>query len=218
MPSLPVLKLSKRKTLTCKVCFNKANESTLYNVISDYPLCDECLSKLQPIWKKEKIDGIKHLFIYEYDDEIRDLIYKYKACGDLELKDVFVSRYKRYLKALYSGYLIVPAPSSMESDELRGFNHVEEIFKSCGFKITKCINKKCDFKQSSLSAKERSEVANKLEIVFGEKLRHKKVLLVDDIYTTGSTIKAMINLVKPYNPRRIKVLTVSKTKDRSSDS
>ncbi len=218
MPSLPVSKPSKRKTLTCKVCFNKASESSLYNIISDYPLCDECLSKLQPIWKRETIDGYKHLFIYEYDDEIRELIYKYKACGDFELKDVFISRYKRYLKSLYSGYVIVPAPSSMESDELRGFNHVEEIFKSCGFKITKCILKKYDFKQSSLSQKERQEVSNKLEIVCGEQLRHKKVLLVDDIYTTGSTIKAMINLVNAFNPRRIKVLTVSKTRDRSSDS
>ncbi|MCD8209574.1 MAG: hypothetical protein LUC31_02005 [Coprobacillus sp.] len=217
MPSSPASKESKRRTLTCKVCFNKANEFTLYNIVSNFPLCDECLNKLKPTWHKEKINGYPALFIYEYDDAIRELIYKFKGCGDYELKDVFIRRYKWYLRSLYSGYLIVPAPSSDESNQERGFNHVEEIFKSCGFKLTKCVRKKYNFKQSSLSAKDRQGVKDKLEVVNGSQVTGKKILVVDDIYTTGSTIKAMINLLETYHPRKIKIFVISRTKSRENE-
>ena len=50
----------------------------------------------------------------------------------------------------------------------------------------------------------------KLEVV---DLTGKKILLVDDVYTTGSTIKAMINLVKEKGAKKIKVLLMSKTID-----
>ena len=46
-----------------------------------------------------------------------------------------------------------------------------------------------------------------------EMVKNKKVLLVDDIHTTGSTIQACIDLIQPGHPKDIKVLVVAKTKD-----
>ena len=39
----------------------------------------------------------------------------------------------------------------------------------------------------------------------------KKVLLVDDVFTTGSTVRACLNLLKKEKPRKLAVLTMSKT-------
>ena len=46
--------------------------------------------------------------------------------------------------------------------------------------------------------------------------RHnKKVLIVDDVCTTGSTIKAMIKLLNSKKPKQIKVLVLSHTKEKN---
>ncbi|MCD8195017.1 MAG: hypothetical protein LUD22_01790 [Coprobacillus sp.] len=201
----------KTKTRTCKICFQPVNETNLYNILNATPLCHTCLKQFNPVFKKGKIDSYKFEYIYNYDDFIKDLLYKFKGCYDYELKDVFLGRFKWYLRIRYFGYNLVPAPSSEEKNEERGFNHVEEMFSCLKLKYIKCIKKKYDFKQSDLTKSERMQVKDKFEVIDGSSVKGKKILIVDDIFTTGSTIRAMIDLLKPYHPRKIKVLTMAKT-------
>ena len=107
---------------------------------------------------------------------------------------------------------MIPAPSYAKNDEERGFNHVEEIFSVLNLKMMKCIHKIKQVKQADLTTKEREEIGNVLQIDNVD-LRKKKILLVDDVFTTGSTIKAMIKLVKEKGAKKIKVLLMSKTID-----
>ena len=107
---------------------------------------------------------------------------------------------------------MIPAPSSKESDAERGFNHVEEMFKNLKLRMVKCIHKTKGVKQADLTTKERGKIGENLTIDDID-LRRKKILLVDDVYTTGSTIKAMIKLVKEKGAKNIKVLLMSKTID-----
>ena len=100
----------------------------------------------------------------------------------------------------------------MKSDKERGFNHVEEIFSVLKLKILKCIHKTKQVKQADLTTKEREKIGKVLRIDDVD-LKHKKVLLVDDVFTTGSTIKSMIKLVKEKGAKNIKVLLMSKTID-----
>ena len=44
-----------------------------------------------------------------------------------------------------------------------------------------------------------------------------KVLIVDDVYTSGSTINAMIKLVKKAHPKSIKILILSKQLHNQED-
>jgi len=107
---------------------------------------------------------------------------------------------------------MVPAPSYPKNDEERGFNHVEEIFSNLNLKMTKIIHKIKQVKQADLTTKEREQIRSVLEIDDVD-LRGKKILLVDDVFTTGSTIKAMIQLVREKGAKNIKVLLMSKTID-----
>ena len=86
------------------------------------------------------------------------------------------------------------------------------MFKPLKLKIEPCIKKTSNVKQSDLSADQRKDIKNHLAINDVD-LSKKKVLIVDDVYTTGSTIKAMIDLVKNKHPKKIKVLVMSKTKN-----
>lgn len=143
---------------------------------------------------------------------MQEVLYQFKGCGDYELYSVFLEYYLPYLNYKFKGYEIIPAPSSKKNDEERGFNHVEEIFKNMHLKINKCIHKTKQVKQADLTTKQREKIGNYL-VIDDVDLRHKKILLVDDVYTTGSTIKSMIELVREKGAKKIKVLLVSKTID-----
>ena len=107
---------------------------------------------------------------------------------------------------------MVPAPSYEKSDQERGFNHVEEMFKILKLNTMKIVHKIKEVKQADLSSKNREKIKDVLRIDDVD-LRDKKILIVDDVFTTGSTIKAMINLVKEKGAKTIKVLLMSKTID-----
>ena len=111
------------------------------------------------------------------------------------------------------GYVIVPIPSSKVDDEKRGFNHVVEIFKSLGLPMYMVIEKNSREKQSSKNKKDRLNVESILVTKNIESLKGKKVLIVDDIYTTGATMFKTIELVKQGKPKKIKVLVIAKTID-----
>ena len=178
-------------------------------------ICEECFAKFAPKFIHFRIEKIDGLAIYEYDQTIKDLLFTFKGCYDIELKDVFFDRFIWYLKLKYKGYVIVPLPSYYLDDERRGFNHVKEIYSRLGLKIENVLKKVKNVKQASLNREERSKAYENFKIEQPELLQNQKVLIVDDVYTTGSSVKAAIELVKQGNPKKISVLVVSKNKDTS---
>ena len=112
----------------------------------------------------------------------------------------------------FAGYKIIPVPSYEEDDKRRGFNHVIEAFKKLGLEVLPIITKTAHHKQADLSAKKRNEISKYLVLNNKNSLDKYKVLIVDDIYTTGATMKAAINLVERLNPKAIKILVLAKTR------
>ena len=175
-------------------------------------ICHKCFLKFKPKLTPFIINNIHGYYIYNYDEEVQKNLYQFKGCFDIELAGVFLDYFRHFLFLKYFGYVLVPAPSAKEADEERGFNHVIEIFKTLKLKMLPCVHKTTNIKQSDLSASERANIKNHL-IIDDVDLTKKKILIVDDVYTTGSTVKAMIELIKSKNPKRIKVLVMSKTID-----
>ena len=158
-----------------------------------------------------KVDRYQALSIYDYNEFVRKLIYQFKGCYDYELYDVFLDGFYSALKIRYSGYQIIPIPSYQDEDEERGFNHVVEIFNKMGLNMQNILVKTEKHKQATSSFSSRQEVYKFLELKEKPDLTGKAVLLVDDVYTTGATMKAAITLIEKLNPKVIKVLVVAKT-------
>ena len=204
---------SEAKTRNCKICFEPIEEDSFHSLFyKEDCICYKCFSKFKPKLKHFKIDNVDGYYIYNYDEEVQNHLYQFKGCFDYELYGVFLEYFRHFLRFKYCMYSIIPAPSSQEADEERGFNHVVEMFKPLKLKMIYCIHKTQNIKQSSLSALERKNV-KKIMTIDDVDLRNKRVLIVDDVFTTGSTVKAMIDLIKTKNPKKIKVLVMSKTKD-----
>lgn len=197
-------------TTYCKVCFKKISNISIHNIIHNNLICKECLKLMDPKFYYFKIDGIKSIAIYEYNQKIKELLYQFKGCMDYELKDVFLYYYSNFFKMIFHNFYIICAPSYKEHDIKRGFNHVKEIFSSLNLEYIECLKKTKDVKQANLSLEKRNEIYKYIEIDESINLEGKNILLVDDVYTSGSTIKACLNLIKRKNPSKIRIFLMSR--------
>lgn len=173
-------------------------------------VCDKCYESFTPKFKTFKLDGISAMYIYDYDETIKSCLYQLKGCYDYELAPVFLAPFVHELRLKYLDYYMVCAPSSVEDDEHRGFNHVEEIFKVLRLKNLQILAKNQKYKQSDQKRSDRKNIKNIITYKQKMSLANKKILLVDDVFTTGSTLKACLELVKKLKPKKIKILLISK--------
>ena len=198
-------------TRICKLCFKDIKGVNLFNLVHpETCICRTCFKDIVGRFIPFRVSGYKALAVYHYDEKIQSLIYQLKGCFDIEIVDVFLSRYKDELNLMFHNYVMIPVPSYYKDDLKREFNHVVEIFKTLKLPMLKILRKTKGVKQANSTSKQRKDISKYLTIKNSD-LSGKKVLIVDDVYTTGSTMKAAIKLVEKLHPKTIKVLVISKT-------
>lgn len=190
----------------CLVC-DQIIEDNFSSIFGDeISLCYSCFDKLEIRNSSFEVLGVKGIILYKYNEFFKDVLFRYKACYDYILKDAFLSYKKEFLKRKYKGYSIVLAPSNKEDEIKRGFNHLEEIFKVLQLPIIKCVKKNKKWKQSDKKKEEREKIQDIIKIDKTLLKGVKKVLVVDDILTTGSTIKAIVSQLPTNIDKKILVL------------
>lgn len=122
-------------------------------------------------------------------------------------------------KILKSYDIIIPVPIHKKRRKERGYNQTELIAKEISKNILSLkyldilIKEKNTVAQSTLDKKER---LNNLKNVYRiknmnvNKLENKKVLIFDDVYTTGTTANECARVIKVLNPGTIGILTIAK--------
>lgn len=192
------------KCLYCDKCIDKYSLYSLF--VEEDMLCINCRKAIKYNHKKFKIDGIEVETFYEYKSLYKQLLLQYKECYDEALKDVFLYKIKDYIKIKYFGYRILYAKSSINKTKERGFNHLEKIFESLNMKKVDGLKMISDLNQQNKNLNERLRMEDNFSYE-GEML--DKVLIVDDVITTGSTIKGIYKAIRPY-ARKIRVLVLAK--------
>ena len=164
-----------------------------------------------PLFCKFSVLNISCLSIYKYDDDIKTFLYQLKGCYDIELAPIFLERFAKELHYRYHDFYLVPAPSFYEDNLKREFKHVEEIFKPLNLPFLSIVEKIAPYKQADHNKSQRKDIGHYLKLKSDDKLYGKNILIVDDVFTTGSTVKAIIRLIKELEPKKIEVLVMSKT-------
>ena len=110
----------------------------------------------------------------------------------------------------FSGFLLLSVPLEKRKLKQRGFNQAEEIAKELSSflkipLISDCLIKiKETFPQVELSTEAREENIKGVFLVKNtEKIRGRKVFLVDDVYTTGSTMEEGTRVLKEFGAKEV---------------
>lgn len=126
--------------------------------------------------------------LFHYNEFLKETIAKYKYRGDYAIASAFSSYIKVALAKLEFD-LLVPVPLSSERLYERGFNQAEALAECAGFSCNDILARVHSEKQSKKSRKERMTITKIFQVKSPDFVTGKNILLLDDIYTTGSTIR-----------------------------
>lgn len=184
------------KNLRCLYCDKKINKYTLYTLFleEDY-LCIECRKKLNLNLHSFYLDDLKVTSLYNYDSLFKTLLLQYKECYDEALAPIFLYKVDMLIRLKYLGYKVLYVPSSINKLNKRGFDHLKLIFDSLEFKEVKGLKKKEELYQANKNITQREKMIDNFYYE-GDKLN--KVLIVDDVCTTGSSLKGVYKAIKEH--------------------
>lgn len=188
-------------------------------------LCPQCKIKLKEITKaniiKVKNKNFTYLaYLFKYDGIIREKILKYKFKDSAYLYKTFseiIIKNKKMCGFIKKYDIIIPVPIHKKRYKERGYNQSEllakEIAKILEIPMEKhvLIKELNNTPQSKLSKQERKNNAiGVYKTINNQKIINKKVILIDDIYTTGSTANECSKMLKQAGASEIAVLTIAK--------
>ncbi|WP_282141045.1 ComF family protein [Cytobacillus oceanisediminis] len=137
----------------------------------------------------------KNHSIFSYDDFLKETIARYKFRGDYILAKAFSPYIKKWLQPCQFDF-IIPIPLSPERLYDRGFNQSEALIREAGFPSADLIKRTHSEKQSKKSRYERIHIQQVFELRSNINVEKKRILLADDIYTTGSTLYHAARMLK----------------------
>ena len=83
--------------------------------------------------------------------------------------------------------------------------------------MRKLIVKTKGIKQANSSFEKRKDIGKYMLLNEATDLSKTRILLVDDVYTTGSTMKAAVRLIEKLHPKDIKILVMSKVENKADN-
>lgn len=203
-------------------------------------ICDDCISKIDYPdhllcirCQKPSLGGFTHprcqnplgierlIFSVSYQGPVRKIIsgLKYKNLTPLTslMTNLITEDFNFRGITLPQDFLLIPVPLHWFKERERGFNQAEALAKALGEKLDLKVRRnllsrtKYTDSQTGLSKKKRREnVRGAFKVVDKKKVKGQKIILIDDVCTTGATLEACCQILKRNGARAIWALTFAK--------
>jgi len=170
-------------------------------------LCTDCLR-----WQQadEWCDVLtKNRSVYVYDEWMKDVVTRWKFRGDYALVEAFRADFCReFFRHFSSDVVLVPIPLSRERLYERGFNQARALAELLSLPIADVLERIDSEKQSQKTRLERLRTVQ-FRLRTGE-WRCDQCVLIDDLYTTGSTVYHAARLLKQAGMRDVSSFTLAR--------
>ncbi len=189
-------------------------------------ICHKCRTEIPLVSKStEGLDGIDEwTALWVYDGIVRDAILRYKFKRMRSYGKSFSKLLAQKIEQDFgrSFDVIVYVPVRFSRNVERSYDQVQVIAKSMakhfGMKPYKAIRKiRRTATQSTLKGSEERErnVKDAYRVIDPELVDGKRVLLLDDIITTGSTVKECAKILRAAGAKKVLCAAVAVTQGRN---
>lgn len=194
------------------------------------PLCEICgrpLAELEAAYHKDGVcyDCVrwkdsswanvlyKNRSLYHYNTFLKEVMARYKFRGDAVIAEGFGFELKRLYDQEFKGKIIVPIPLSKERLYQRGFNQALLLATQLETPICEALHRPVhELKQSKKSREQRvrqkEPVFQASEMI--SEIKGEEVVIIDDIYTTGATIRQAASVLKAGGAASASSLTLAR--------
>lgn len=213
-----------KKRHFCVLCRKYKNEGNMHIVYKNIGVCKKCYSEIETTKDKTfEARGPVSILLAPYINagKIKEAVKHFKFLGQRMyghlFGDMIYEEFSQY--DWLTGYdFIVPVPLHEKRLLERGYNQSEIIADSLASNLDLPVYKDVLFrirntkKQSKLKGLARKENVEGAFFAYGEELKGKRVILIDDIYTAGETAMACAEALKSAGAEEVAVITFLKTK------
>lgn len=176
-------------------------------------MCQDCLKMRHR--QEMSYDQGRALWVYEGAAKASVMDFKYNGMKS------FVDFYADEVVKMYGGWIrkknpqvLVPIPLHARKRRMRGFNQAEQLAKAIGERMGISMRsdilyrKRWTAPQKGVSGMERRHNLTKSMAIRQLPPEFKCVMLIDDIYTTGSTMEACARILKKNGVEEVYFLTL----------
>jgi competence protein ComFC len=172
--------------------------------------CYDCIR-----WEKdEEWKGVllQNRSLYVYNNSLKDIIAKIKYRGDAELISAFKPVMHSKFKSISRETIIIPIPLSNERHYERGFNQANLIARSFNKDVHNLLKRNNhEEKQSKKKRHERMKKKdNPFIVIDKDQVNGHSVLLIDDVYTTGSTLRYAAKVLLEAGAKSVSSVTLGR--------
>lgn len=182
---------------TEKACLNCGRQ------LNDKKTCLDCEK-----WQKYHQSNFKNKALYKYNDEMKEFINSYKFTGDYRLRRMFQKDFEREL--IKTDKLVIPIPVSSETMQDRSFNQVTGLIENIKYWDVLAVNLNQKTQQSHKNRLQRikSDQIFIIKSSMRDEIKNKNIIIVDDIYTTGTTIRKAAKILLDNGAKSVEGLTL----------
>jgi ComF family protein len=160
-----------------------------------------------------------------YDGGLRELIHLLKYNGVRPAANVLGRMLAEAMEDLQSHFseteiLVAPVPLHARKLRQRGFNQTELIarsaikLKASGFHLSASLLERCRETRSQIGLsrhQRRENIRGAFRVVKPDELNGREVLVVDDVFTTGTTVSECARILRRAGASKVYVATVART-------
>jgi len=183
-------------------------------------VCEQCWERLEASATGEtQISKQRILALYLYSNDVRTIIHNLKYLNKTHLAVNLGSSIGKIIKEdknIRNWDILIPIPLHKVKQRSRGFNQSELIVDaiaevtSIEMDNSMLIRHRYTMNQAALPMRERAaNVKGAFSVINKMKIEGKKIILVDDVITTGSTMLECIKVLKEAGAKEVAAVSAA---------